>query len=171
MKKFNLLALAIGLSATLMAQNTAVFDNYQYKAVNRFAAEKTKNQYQNPHLGWFHARSQHLPQRRRLLFGELHLQLFPRGAHLAQQGFGELATNRPCAEPRITTSASQFFHVPGGLCAGHQIQSVRQQVLHDYDRNRLRQHVYRDHGRPQETKLERPHRFERRSRYRPVPVF
>lgn len=53
MKKLSMLAFSIGLSMTLMAQNTAVFDNYQYKAVNRFAEQKTKTQYQNPILAGF----------------------------------------------------------------------------------------------------------------------
>lgn len=53
MKKLNLLAMALSLSGILMAQNTAIFDNYQYKAVNRFAEQKTKNQYQNPILAGF----------------------------------------------------------------------------------------------------------------------
>lgn len=53
MKKFTTLALGLALTATLMAQNTAVFDQYQYDAVNRFAAQKTKTQYQNPILAGF----------------------------------------------------------------------------------------------------------------------
>lgn len=53
MKKLSMLAFSIGISLTIMAQNTAVFDNYQYKAVNRFAAQKTKTQYQNPILAGF----------------------------------------------------------------------------------------------------------------------
>ncbi len=52
-KKISTLTLALGLTVTLMAQNTAVFDNYQYKAVNRFAEQKAKNQFQNPILAGF----------------------------------------------------------------------------------------------------------------------
>lgn len=52
-KKISTLTLALSLTVTIMAQNTAVFDNYQYKAVNRFAEQKAKNQFQNPILAGF----------------------------------------------------------------------------------------------------------------------
>jgi beta-xylosidase len=53
MKKFALLTAALGFIFTLMGENTAVFENYQYTAVNRFAQQKTKDTYQNPILAGF----------------------------------------------------------------------------------------------------------------------
>jgi len=53
MRKFGLLATTFALCLTTMAQNSAVFDNFQYSAVNRFAAQTTKSQYQNPILAGF----------------------------------------------------------------------------------------------------------------------
>jgi len=53
MKKVSLLIASIAFCIFVMAQNTAVFENFQYTAVNRFAAQTTKNQYQNPILAGF----------------------------------------------------------------------------------------------------------------------
>lgn len=53
MKKFSLLVTSLALSLTAMTENTAVFESFQYNAVNRFAAQTTKNQYQNPILAGF----------------------------------------------------------------------------------------------------------------------
>jgi len=53
MKKFSILVATLALSLTAMTENTAVFENFQYNAVNRFAAQTTKNQYQNPILAGF----------------------------------------------------------------------------------------------------------------------
>jgi len=53
MKKISLFIAALGTYMTLMAQNTAVFEDFNYTAVNRFAQQKTENQYQNPILAGF----------------------------------------------------------------------------------------------------------------------
>jgi beta-xylosidase len=53
MKKRNLLFASLLACAGLEAQNAAVFENYRYDAVDRFAAQTAKNQYQNPILAGF----------------------------------------------------------------------------------------------------------------------
>lgn len=53
MKKFSLLAASIAFCLTAMSENSAIFENFKYHAVNRFDAQTTKNQYQNPILAGF----------------------------------------------------------------------------------------------------------------------
>lgn len=53
MKKFSMLAASLALCLTAVSENSAVFENFQYNAVNRFDAQTTKNQYQNPILAGF----------------------------------------------------------------------------------------------------------------------
>jgi beta-xylosidase len=53
MKKLSMMAVSVAMSLSTMAQNTAVFENYSYTAKNRFAAQTSKDQYQNPILAGF----------------------------------------------------------------------------------------------------------------------
>lgn len=53
MKKLSLLTVLLGIFLSLIAQNTAVFDDFKYAGVNRFAEQKTAKQYQNPILAGF----------------------------------------------------------------------------------------------------------------------
>jgi beta-xylosidase len=53
MKKISTLVCALVFTLLATAQNSATFENFNYSAVNRFAAQTTKNQYQNPILAGF----------------------------------------------------------------------------------------------------------------------
>jgi beta-xylosidase len=53
MKKLSFMAASVAISLSTMAQNTAVFEKFSYTAKNRFAAQTSEDQYQNPVLAGF----------------------------------------------------------------------------------------------------------------------
>ena len=90
----------------------------------------------------FHTpRPEHLPRRKRLLYGQLLFRLLPRRTHLAQHRSDELGTTGLRPQPPLTVAyVRRPAHQWRYLCSGHQIQSSQRTVLSDhYSRRRWRQ--------------------------------